>query len=113
MHVFCQANEYGFLKSWLRRVTGQAPVTGQNALLGSRGRMVGNPEVIPPIFRNQVLAPLPRVAPASQINFSGLPLNITAGLRVIRPESKASAEITCYKPTSQELGIMFACFVVR
>ena len=48
--------------------------------------MVGNPEVIPPIFRNQVLAPLPRVAPASQINFSGLPLNITAGLSVTRAQ---------------------------
>ena len=45
-------------------------------------RIVGNPEVMPPIFRNQVLAPLPRLAPASQINFSGLPLNITAGLLV-------------------------------
>jgi hypothetical protein len=31
---------------------------------------------------HQILAPLPRLAPASQINFSGLPLNITAGLRV-------------------------------
>src|SRR5712692_7082727 len=50
-------------------------------------RIVGNPEVMPPIFRNQVLAPLPRLAPASQINFSGLPLNITAGLHVIRARS--------------------------
>src|SRR5882762_180212 len=36
---------------------------------------------------DQVLAPLPRLAAASQINFSSSPLNITAGLPVTRARS--------------------------
>src|SRR4029077_977890 len=60
----------------------------RNRLLASQLARLSRPHRSPRAFHlHQVLAPLPRLAPASQINFSGLSLNITAGLPVIQEQS--------------------------
>src|SRR5712664_760950 len=61
----------------------------RNRLLAPQLARLPRPHRSPrPLQLHQVLAPIPRLAPSSQINFSGSPLNTTAGLPVIRAESQ-------------------------
>src|SRR5260370_35654781 len=65
----------------------------RNRLLAPQLARLSRPHRGPRAFQpDQVLAPLPRLAPASQINFSSSPLDITAGLPVTRPKSSSTIQ---------------------